>query len=149
MNWIHELLETKSLQNNLVAFLEQYGIEGLESALNHYTFTQMYYICKTKSAIYKIKIDDIYYLKIQTHTISVYTLHGIYLKYGSLTKELKSLSPYGFIKCNQSCIVSLGKIRSICNNTITLVNNVQLHMSQHYAPKVLIAFSNSGVSKVL
>lgn len=146
MDWLNELQE-EALQNTLITFLNQYGMKGLETALNYYESTQMDYICKTKSSIHKIKINTIYYLKIQTHTISVYTQHGTYQKYGSLTEEQERLSTYGFIKCNQSCIVSLGKIRSICNNTITLINNVQLHMSQHYAPKVLIAFSCYNVTK--
>lgn len=149
MNWIQKLSQTKSLQNILTIFLDQYGIDGLEKALNYYSSMQPEYICKTKSTISKIKIDDIYYLEIQTHAISIYTQHGIYRKYGSLSEEQKRLSPYGFVKCNQSCIVSLRKIRSICNNTITLINNVPLHMSQHYAPKVLIAFSHNNVLKFL
>lgn len=147
MDWLNELTQGESIQNTLITFLNQYGMEGLETALNYYESTQMDYICKTKSSIHKLKINTIYYLKIQIHTISVYTQHETYQKYGSLTEEQERLSPYGFIKCNQSCIVSLGKIRSISNNTITLINNTQLHMSQHYAPKVLIAFSCYNVSK--
>ncbi len=149
MNWIQELSQTEYLYNTLTKFLDKYGIGGLENALTYYSSMQLEYICKTKSSIHKIKISDIYYLKIQIHTIRVYTQHGIYPKYGSLTKEEKRLSPYGFIKCNQSCIVSLAKIRSIYNNTITLVNNVELHMSQHYAPKVLMAYSHNNILKSL
>ncbi len=149
MNWIQELFQTESLKDTLIPFLDQYGVLGLEKALICYSTMLPEYVCKTKSTISKIKIDDIYYLEIKTHAISVYTQHGIYRKYGSLAEEQKRLSPYGFIKCNQSCIVSLKKIRSICNNTITLVNNVRLHMSQHYAPKVLIAFTHNNVSKIL
>lgn len=148
MNWIQVLSQTESLQNTLIAFLKNYGLTGLEKALNHYSAMQPEYICKTKSTMAKISINDIYYLEIQTHTISVHTQHGIYRKYGSLNEEQKHLSPYGFTKCNQSCIVSLGKIRSISKNTITLVNNIQLHMSQRYAPKVLIAFSNNSTKSL-
>lgn len=149
MNWIQVLLQTNSLTNTLTNFLDKYGIRGLEDALNQYSSIQSEYICRTRSSISKVYIDDIYYLKIQIHTISVYTKHGIYQKYGSLTEEQKRLSPYGFIKCSQSCIVSLYKIRSIHSNTITLVNDVELHMSQYYAPKVLIAFSHNNASKSL
>ena len=147
VNWIQELTQTEALQCTLTAFLEQHGISGLEKALQLYSNTQQEYICKTKSGITKIKIGDIYYLEIQTHTITIYTEHGSYRKYGSLTDEQKLLSPHGFIKCNQSCLISLDKLQSICNNTITLVNQVKLHMSQRYAPIVLAAFSHNRVSK--
>lgn len=149
MNWIHELEQSESLQNTLTTFLNQYGLSGLENALHLYTNLQQEYICKTKTTTSKVNIIDIYYLEIRTHTITVHTQHGSYQKYGSLTDEERLLSPYGFMKCNQSCIINLSKIRSICNSTITLVNNVQLHMSQLYAPKVLIAFSRNSVSKSL
>lgn len=147
MNWKHELEQSESLQNTLTTFLNQYGLSGLENALQLYTNLQQEYICRTKTSTSKINLIDIYYLEIRTHTITVHTQHGSYRKYGSLTDEEKLLAPYGFIKCNQSCLVNLGKIRSICNNTITLINNTHLHMSQLYAPKVLIAFSCNNISK--
>lgn len=141
MDWIQELGNHKQLKKTFTTFLEQYGLTGLEEALNLYTDLQQDYICKTKTSVSKIKLADIYYLEIQGHNITVFTQHGSYRKYGTLCQELKSLSPYGFIKCSQSCIVSLRRIRSISKNGITLFNNVQLHMSQHYAPKVIMAYS--------
>lgn len=147
MNWMQELTQDKSLQSTLSIFLNQYGLSGLKNALLLYSSHQQDYICKTKTSISKFKIADIYYLEIRTHAITIYTQQGTFQKYGSLSEEQKRLSPYGFIKCNQSCIVSLKKIKSICNNTVTLINDVQLHMSQYYAPRVLIAFSRSNSFK--
>lgn len=86
-------------------------------------------------------------MEIQTHTITIYTEHGTYQKYGSLTDELKFLEPYGFIKCRQNCLVSLEKIHSICDDTIILINQLPLHMSQRYAPKVLATFSHTRVMR--
>lgn len=147
VNWIQELKQTKLLQDTLAVFLDQYGFSGLEQALTLYSNMQHEYICKTKTTISKIKICDIYYLEIKAHTITVYTRYDKYQKYGSLTEEQKLLSPYGFMKCNQSCIVSLEKIMSIQHNTIILTNDVRLHMSQHYAPKFLMAYLHRNASK--
>lgn len=147
MDWIQELTQKESLCCSLTAFLDQHGFSGLEKALQLYSNTQAEYICKTKAAVTRIKIDDIDYLEIQTHTITIHTEHGIYQKYGSLADEQKFLAPYGFIRCRQNCLVSLEKIHSICNDTIILTNNLQLHMSQRYAPKVLAAFARSRVSR--
>ena len=149
MDWIQEMAQAENLHNTLNAFLDQYGLSGLENALNHYSAMQSEYICKTESGITKIKIADIYYLEIRTHTITIHTQDGIYQKYGSLTDEQNQLSPYGFIKCSQSCLVSVGRIKSIDGNTLTLKNGIQLHMSQRYAPKVLAAFSRNNVSNKL
>ena len=147
MNWIQKLTQNESLHYYLTAFLDQHGFSGLEKALQLYSNTQAEYICKTKNTVTKIKIDDINYLEIQTHTITVHTEHGIYQKYGSLTNEQKFLTPYGFIRCRQNCLVSLSKIHSIYDDTIILINSQQLHMSQRYAPKVLASFVHSRVSR--
>ena len=147
MDWIQELTRKESLCRSLTAFLDQHGFSGLEKALQLYSDTQAEYICKTKAAVTRIKINDIYYLEIQTHAITIHTEHTIYQKYGSLTDEQKFLAPYGFIKCRQNCLVSTEKIHSICNNTLILTNQIQLHMSQRYAPRVLAAFARSRISR--
>lgn len=141
MDWLQEIKNNKELKNNLISFLEAYGISGLEKALFSYVDMQQEYICKTKTSISKIKIHDIYYLQIRQHTISVHTSDGIYNKYGTLNQELQFLSSYNFVKCSQSCIVSLNKIKSIQNNDIILCNNTRIHMSRNFAPKIISRFT--------
>lgn len=136
-----KLIFNKNLQLLLQNFLKQYDETKIEEALQLYTNMQQEYLCKTRTSITKIKIYDIYYLKIKAHTITIYTKHDIFHKYGTLNNELKTLSDYNFIKCNQSCIVSLEKIKTIQKDTIILVNNTKLHMSKNCAPKILNAFS--------
>ncbi len=147
MNCIQELSSDINLQNNLSSFINQYGTSGLEQALQLYRNTHQSYICKTKTCISQISIYDIYYLEISGHNIDVYTEHGTYHKYGTLTNELNILSPFDFIRCTQSRIVSLNKIRDIQDNTITLMNGIQLHMSRKYAHGVIIAFSQQKFCK--
>lgn len=122
-------------------FIEQYGTFGLKQALQLYKNTQQEYICRTRTSISKINISDIYYMEIREHQITIYTQHGTYHKYGTLNNELKSLSPYGFIKCAQNRIVSLDKIRSICLNDIILINGAKIYMSKKYAISIISEFS--------
>lgn len=148
MNWIQEFSSNKNLYGTLSSFLDQYGTSGLEKALQLYHTTHQAYIFKNKLSISRINIYDIYYLKISRHDIAIYTEHGQYHKYGTLTHELKILAPYGFINCSQSCIVSLNKIRDIQHQDIILVNDEILHMSRNYINKVIIAFSQRKPFKV-
>ena len=143
MHWLQDYPFNKAQQTNISLFLKRYGISGLMRAMQSYTDIQQEYICKTRSSLSRLKICDIYYLKILEHTIDVHTKHGTYQKYGSLSNELKHLAPCGFLKCNQSCIVSIRKIRTICNDDIILTNDEHLHMSRHYAPQIILAFSRS------
>lgn len=134
---------SNELRNTISNFLEQYGASGLEQALQLYIGTQQEYLCKTRTSVSKLHISDIYYMEIQEHQITIYTQHGTYRKYGTLNNELKSLSSYGFIKCAQNRIVSLGKIRSICFNDIILINGTKIHMSKKYAISIISEFSKT------
>lgn len=148
MNWIQEFISNKNLYSDLSSFLDQYGVSGLEQALYLYRNTYQTYICKNKLSISRINIYDIYYLEISRHDIAIHTEQKIYHKYGTLSNELKILAPYGFINCNQSCIVSLNKIRDIHHQDVILINNEILHMSRNYINKVIIAFSQRKPFKV-
>lgn len=152
-------MANKSLQSNILtdiqSFIATYGESAIQEAMQQYIDNQQIYILKTKYQTTKIKISDIYYLQSQQHNITIHTSHGVYKKYGTLSQELTILYPYGFIKCTQSCIVSLSKIRTIQNNDIILIDDTVLHISRGYAPKVLSAFngrnyasnaSNSNIS---
>ncbi len=131
------------LNDTIANFLEQYGSSDLKQALQLYKNTQQEYLCRNRSSISKIPISDIYYMEIREHQITIYTQHGAYHKYGTLNNELKSLSPYGFIKCAQNCIVSLNKIRTINCTDIILINGTKVHMSKRYALTTITAFSKN------
>lgn len=137
MDWLIKIENDKSLQAELQSFCRNYGAEELKLALKLYIDMHQKYICKTKTSMSKINIADIYYLTIREHNISVHTKHGIYQKYGTLNKELKFLSTYGFLKCNQSCIVSLNKIETTLGDDLILTDGSRIHMSRNYAPKIL------------
>ncbi len=141
MTWSDKYQIDNELKDDLSNFLEQYGTRGLKQALQLYRNTQQEYLCKTKTSISKISIGDIYYMEIHEHQITVHSQEGVFHKYGTLNSELKVLSSYGFVKCSQSCIVSLKKIQTICYSDIILTNNAKIHMSRKYAPTVIMAFS--------
>ena len=141
MTWSNESQIDTELNDTISYFLEQYGASGLKQALQLYKDTQQEYICRTRTSISKLYISDIYYMEIREHQITIYTQHGTYHKYGTLNTELKSLSPYGFIKCAQNRIVSLNKIRTINYTDITLTNGTKIHMSKRYALATITAFS--------
>ena len=142
MNWMQEFTSNKELQDMLSAFFNHHSIKDFKNALELYNDLQQEYICKTKTSISKVKIYDIYYLTIRKHRITVHTQYGQYQKYGTLNKELKVLSSCGFIKCAQSCIVSLSKIKAINPHDIVLINNDTIPLSRNFAPAVIMAFAN-------
>ena len=141
MNWLQEISKDQALRQLLSNFLNTYGLSGLSSALQTYVNMNQEYPCKTKKELAKVRISEINYLQISLHHISVHTNHGVYGKYGTLSQESKVLSRYGFIKCNQSTLVSLHKIRAIRHDHVILKDDTVLHLSRNYAPKLIMEFS--------
>lgn len=143
MNFLNKLSSDQEFMEKFNSFLFQYGKEGLENAMEKYSELQHAYICKTKKTVSRINMDSIFYIEIWEHHIVVHTDTETFTKYGTLTKELAKLAPYGFIRCNQSTIAPVNKIAHIHHNNIILKNGVQIHMSRGCAPKVLAAYANA------
>ena len=135
-DFLHELLSDQTLKAQLTAFLKKYGNSGLSQAMQSYSDLQKQYICKSKNSISKIQLAEILYLEIQQHTITIHTASKTYQKYGSLESELSFFPPNEFMKCNQSCVVAIGKI----SNNIILTDNTKLRLSRNYAQAIIFAF---------
>lgn len=140
MNWFSKIRNDAEISEMLETFLDQFGVSGLVQALQNHADSQHQYICTAKSGTFKIKIEDILYLEIIGHNIKIHTKDDIYNKYGSLAQEARALSRYGFLKCNQSVLVSLTKIKTIEYDMVILKNGVPLHLSRAYAPKLISAY---------
>ena len=139
-DFLHELLSDQTLKAQLTAFLKKYGKSGLRQAMQSYSDLQKQYICKSKNSISKIQPAEILYLEIQQHTITIHTASNTYRKYGSLESELSFFPPNEFMKCNQSCVVAIGKIKDIYSNNIILTDNTKLRLSRNYAQAIIFAF---------
>ena len=133
-------MTNKTLQSDILTFIASYGEAALQEAMQQYIDGKQEYICKNRSYTVKIRIRDISYIKIEGHNITIHTSQGMYEKYGTLGAELNLLSSHGFLKCNQSCIVSLDKIKAIQNNDILMMDDTVLHISRSCAPKILAVF---------
>ncbi len=142
MKCLQDFKFSKNFEKTLFIFLKKYGIQGLEQAIEIYENMNKIYICKNRASISKIYINDIYYMKIAEHNITIHTQDNTYQKYGTLNNELKLLSSYGFIKCAQDCIVSIEKIKTINHDSIILTNNNQIHMSRKYASQIILKFAS-------
>lgn len=144
MNWSSKIKNDAEVSEMFETFLEQFGVDGLTQALQNHLDSQHQYICRTKSGVFKIKIEDILYLEIVGHSIKIHTKNDVYTKYGSLAQEAKALSRYGFLKCNQSILVSLSKIKVIEYDCVILKNGTSLRLSRTFAPKLISAYISRG-----
>ncbi len=141
MDWLQELSNNQTLYEELCEFLKTYGTAGLRNAMQQYAGQQQTYLCKSRGNVHKVSINEIHYLRIDGHAITIFTADGEFQKYGTLSQEILLLAPYGFIQCSQSCLVSLHKISGINGTEILLLDGTRLHISRNYTRKVLMAYT--------
>ena len=135
-------LITPQFYAKLLRCIELFGIDAFESYMNRYLLYDQLYSCKSDIGTVHIFIKDISHLTIHKHKITIYTDHGTYRKYGSLSNEHILLLPHGFVPCSQSILVAISKIKIIHQKEVILIDGTRLPLSQRYAKKVLLAFSS-------
>ena len=133
----------KELQTILNNFVKRYGDLALVTALQNYIASQQFYVYKTKDSIKRIPIHLINYIEILGHTITIHTANGNFTKYGTLKQEYLHLKEWGFVKCNQSFLVSISKIAEIKGNTIILTTGETFTISRSCTAKVIHAYINN------
>ena len=141
--FMKKLYLNDNLLTNLNKFIEKYGSDALLTALNNYDHLHHDYLYKTQTSIKKFPIASINYIEIYEHDISIHTNNEIIVKYGTLTNEYNQLKKYGFVKCNQSTLVPINKIKEINGKKITLITGNTFTLSRSCVFEVICAYTNS------
>jgi len=72
-----------------------------------------YIFIKKNSNIFKVLIEDIYYLEADGRYCRVYTKNEMYLIRHSLKVMKESLATYSFIQCHRSYVINISKVKSV------------------------------------
>ncbi len=125
-----------------VTNLAQYAIKGYEvQALDYILKPVSYYAISMKlkriigmltnnnsksillnkdGDVYKMNINDIYYVEVVNHSIIYHTTDGL-IKYtgnNSLTKISKELENYGFVRCHNSYLINLRHVNGLIEDNV-------------------------------
>lgn len=128
-----------------VTSLAQYAIKGYEvnaldfmiKPINYYSFSlkmrravneikrniEETVVIKSKTQVNIIKIRDIYYVEVSSHTVIYHTKTGNYLTTGTMKKIEENLIPYHFALCNQCYLVNLRYVVSVEGMKVQVEND--------------------------
>lgn len=124
-----------------VTNLAQYAIKGYEvQALDYILKPVSYYALSMKlkrvigmltnnsksillnkdGAVYKININNIFYIEVVNHSIIYHTSDGQlqYTGNNSLTKISKELEDYGFVRCHNSYLINLRHVKGLIEDSV-------------------------------
>ena len=113
----------------------------IEKAASKYRFLHQYHVIKVRNQIYKLPIDDIYYVECcRKHVI--YHLKDRSIETTSkLSEAYNALSEFGFYQVHQGYIVNFEKVYEFRDFSIILDDNRSVMMSIRKKKDVLLAYA--------
>ena len=90
-----------------------------------------YVTFKIKDRYINLNIDDIYYFCHENRKVKIYSSHGIFELYESLSELVKRLNCFGFSQPHQSFIINLRYVLQLAKTEVILMNNTVIPISRY------------------
>ncbi|MDR2506023.1 MAG: LytTR family DNA-binding domain-containing protein [Oscillospiraceae bacterium] len=74
----------------------------------------------TPKGILHFSVSDVYYIEVESHTLSVVTAQGVHTLRGTISAVEEHLADYPFFRCNNCYLVNLSQVSRIENNTVAV-----------------------------
>lgn len=94
------------------------------------------------NGLFKLKIDDIYYIESMMRTINVHTKTNCFSVIGKISDFEENLKNNHFVRVHKSFLVNLAYIKNIYKDTITLDNNETVLLSKHRSKEIRLLLLN-------
>lgn len=91
--------------------------------------------------IYKLNLNDLYYIESAGHYLNYHTANKVYKVIGSLKNAEKELAHENFFRCNYGYLVNLALVTGVTNNTAH-VGPFDLQVSRSRKKDFLAALAN-------
>ena len=138
----------KNMLTYIYKFINKHGNNALITALENYENLHQVYIYRTQNCIKRIPICSINYIEIFGHDIVIHTITETLKKYGTLKKEYTLLKNLGFVRCNQSLLVPIHKIKEIRGRNLILETEEKFILSRSCATEVIYAYVKNNIELI-
>ena len=81
-------------------------------------------VLHTGKGLYRVPINDIYYIEIVQHNIVYHTANGDYSFWGAISDEEKKLPKDSFARCNNCYLVNLAYVKRVEGNDVYVKDEV-------------------------
>lgn len=117
-------------------------VAKLDRALEHIDLKKDKYIEIQGKEFYRINLNEIIYIDITGHKLTLHLFSGQEVEgWGTLKKLAEELAPYGFVCCNSYCLVNLKYITSLKSTAIKMVGDIELTITRRRKEQFLAAFA--------
>lgn len=113
----------------------------LKRAYDKYRRINESFLVKTKDALIKIPLSDIYYIEYMRKHLIIHTKTAYYETRDSMMNACEKLCGFGFYLCHQSFLVNFEKVQKITKNDIFLDNGESVMLSARKRSQTLAAYN--------
>jgi DNA-binding LytR/AlgR family response regulator len=114
-------------------------LERLIKSVYEEKYRSHYFLLKSGAQNLRIAVKDVISLEAFGRKVEITTADGMFQYAGKLTELLGELPDGYFVRCHQSCAVSIGKIREIDRFEAVAVNGKRIPISRQYFKAVQAA----------
>lgn len=153
MTGAHKLREMdKNVLLIFITSMRQYAVQGYEVEAFHYLIKPLQYfdfalklskaiektnksnrttdiIVTTETGFKKIQPAAIKFVEVKNHHCEYNTTEGIFRQYQQLKAAENSLKEFGFVKCNNYCLVNLAFVTGLDGSSV-LIGDIRLDISR-------------------
>lgn len=112
----------------------------LNRALEQLQHQRKYLLCAVDGMMQKIYFDEIQYIEVLSHTVTIHGDGGKDYSLHMTIRELEQKLGHDFCRCHRSFLINLARIRQIKKTDILLDSGVEVPMSRRLAASVNQAF---------
>lgn len=108
----------------------------LNRALEQLQHQRKYLLCAVDGMMQKIYFDEIQYIEVLSHTVTIHGDGGKDYSLHMTIRELEQKLGHDFCRCHRSFLINLARIRQIKKTDILLDSGVEVPMSRRLAASV-------------
>ena len=113
----------------------------IEKALSKYRFLHQYHIVKSRNQVYKLPINDIYYIECCRKHVIYHLKDRSIETVSKLSSVHDTLSEFGFYQVHQGYIVNFEKVYEFKDYSVVLDDGRAVMMSVRKKREVLLAYA--------
>lgn len=112
----------------------------LNRALEQLQHQRKFLLCAVDGMMQKIYFDEIQYIEVLSHTVTIHGDGGKDYSLHMTIRELEQKLGHDFCRCHRSFLINLARIRQLKKTDILLDSGVEIPMSRRLAASVNQAF---------
>lgn len=140
-NYVYDTFRVGAFQFLKKPLIKEDFDNDFKRAIDTYKKLHYKYEIYFKNELTVVDVNEIIFMEVFDHSITIHCLNKTYKKCGKLKDEIKILSCYGFVQSHKSMIINMFYIKSLTEKDVILKDNTLLPLGKVFKKNTFICFN--------